>query len=557
MSSFSPRTHGHNRYKVSITSLLLWNALVGCGCQYLVYGPTKIITSNHKSGTVAISAAIGAFGVLGIVQMLYPIGGLMADIYYGRLKVIVLSIFSIWCGCLIGATAQLLYAEWVFTAAILLETLTFLVLIIGFSGFNSNSVQLCLDQLKDESSERIRLFLRWFVWTTHVGNVAAKSFMLILPYKDKVRHTILSTVGAALAIICTAALTFTLCVRRQFHHERTSSNPYWNVWKVVKFAVQHGKPLGHRSAFTYADHKRPTRMDFAKRIYGGPFETEAVEDVKTFLRILVTVFAISTVFILEVPTSFLFPLYGRHLGRNETRSMIAENYKWSLFESGMLSEIIPVLAIPVYLLVVYPYIKKCLPRMTIRLGICIMLKVVAVISMFTIQTVANYTALQNPSTNITCFLSLNNFVLNASYPTLDFPTEVLVIPNILNGVAEPLISIAVLELISAQSPHTMKGLLLGVFYAFRGLFLTLGSVTAIPFAVESLWGDQHGMLDCGFYYYLSNSVFGVFGLVVFILAARWYRYRERDDPPYSHKYAEDYYSRHEDQLQESYGTFDS
>ena len=182
--------------------------------------------------------------------------------------------------------------------------------------------------------------------------------------------------------------------------------------------------------------------------------------------------------------------------------------------------------------------------------------------MFIIQAVANYTALQNGSNNTTCFFFEGySFFLNKSYHTLEFPTQALVIPNILNGIAAPLISITVLEFISAQSPHTMKGLILGVFYAFRGLFLTLGSVATFPFAQESLWGDQHGMFDCGFYYYLSNSVFGVFGLVVFILAARWYRYRQRDDPPYRHQYAEDYYSRqpttHQGHLQDSYGTMDS
>ena len=116
------------------------------------------------------------------------------------------------------------------------------------------------------------------------------------------------------------------------------------------------------------------------------------------------------------------------------------------------------------------------------------------------------------------------------------------ITNVLYGIAAPLISITVYEFISAQSPHTMKGLLLGVFYAFKGLFITLGSILTIPFAQETLWGDQHGLFDCGFYYYLSYSVFGVIGLVVFILAAKWYHYRERDDPPYRFQYAEDYYS---------------
>ena len=57
-------------------------------------------------------------------------------------------------------------------------------------------------------------------------------------------------------------------------------------------------------------------MDFAKRIYGGPFETEKVEDVKTFLRIVTILFAITPSCILDVPTSHLFQYFGAHLGEN-------------------------------------------------------------------------------------------------------------------------------------------------------------------------------------------------------------------------------------------------
>ena len=138
------------------------------------------------------------------------------------------------------------------------------------------------------------------------------------------------------------------------------------------------------------------------------------------------------------------------------------------------------------------------------------------------------------------------------------------ITNLLYGTAAPLINITILEFISAQSPYSMKGLLLGVFYAFRGLFTIVGSVATFPFAQKSLWGNQHGILECGSYYYLSNGVFGVVGLVFFAWAARWYRYRVRDDPPYRHQYVEDYYSRQPirrlmdgNDMQDSYGSMNT
>lgn len=39
----------------------------------------------------------------------------------------------------------------------------------------------------------------------------------------------------------------------------------------------------HRSALTYWDDTKPSRLDLGKTKYGGPFSTEEVEDVKTFI----------------------------------------------------------------------------------------------------------------------------------------------------------------------------------------------------------------------------------------------------------------------------------
>ena len=57
------------------------------------------------------------------------------------------------------------------------------------------------------------------------------------------------------------------------------------AYKVLKYAVKNKHPQ-RRSAFTYCEDELPSRIDFGKRKYGGPFTTEQVEDVKTFLRLI-------------------------------------------------------------------------------------------------------------------------------------------------------------------------------------------------------------------------------------------------------------------------------
>ena len=66
------------------------------------------------------------------------------------------------------------------------------------------------------------------------------------------------------------------------------------VASVLHYARKHKYPL-QRSAFTYCDDERPSRIDFAKERYGGPFTTEQVEDVKTLLRIFLVLIALGPV----------------------------------------------------------------------------------------------------------------------------------------------------------------------------------------------------------------------------------------------------------------------
>ena len=531
-------------------SILLWNFLVQMGYSSIVYGSAVVAFNNLGSGDfgVILNTWLGGYGLIGLIFMLYPIGGLIADLRYGRYKVIKLSLINNLLGVFIASVSGVLFSVEVnrdSNALIVSNTVAgslFVALfVVGIGGFQSNAVQFGLDQLLDASSEELSLFLHWFVWTQYIGDLFPRGITTI-SYCHSLRFNKIIGFSALLYLaLSSVGLTLACCRRRWFNCENVVGNPYQNVYRVLKFSARHGKPLGHRSALTYSDDVRPSRIDFAKQKYGGIFTTEIVEDVKTFLRILLMLLAITPMFCFDVSTSYLFPIYGLHLGKNVSVSTEC-SYEWMLFESGTLSPIISVIVIPLYIILVYPHIKRWVPRIIYRMGVGMVLKVTAVITMFIIQVVANSTA----SHEYKClFLAEYREHYNNHFTqTLEFPTQTLIIINLINGIASPLINITVLEFISAQSPHTMRGLLLGVFYAFRGLFITLGCVVTFPFAQEKLWGDHRGIFDCGFYYYLSNSLWGVIGLVVFLSVARRYRNRERDDPPYTHQYAENYYSRY-------------
>ena len=111
---------------------------------------------------------------------------------------------------------------------------------------------------------------------------------------------------------------------------------------MLRFAWKHKYPL-QRSAFTYCDDERPSRLDFTKERFGGPFTTEQVEDVKILLRIMLVLLAIGPVLSIDVLISNVsLGFIGIHMGSFHSCS-------WKLFviNSGILQYAVSTLIFPV------------------------------------------------------------------------------------------------------------------------------------------------------------------------------------------------------------------
>ena len=538
--------------------ILLWTIFVGCVYVTVVYGSLaqilqyRISIENEKVPFhTVISMIAGAGGTFALLQMLfYPVGGLIADICCGRYRIIISSVFSIWCGLLLYCIACIINISIrenktfriIYDMILLIVALLF---IIGFTGFQANAVQFGLDQLLHVSSQELSLFLHWFIWPDNFGQLILRIVgVACLCHRLFIRAKImLSCTAFIFGIIVTVVMILSCWKRQWFHSEPHTHNPYGTVYRVLKFAAKHDKPL-RRSALTYCDDERPTRIEFAKQKYGGPFTTEMVEDVKTFFRILVMLFVMSPIFTLQVAVDYMFPLYGIHMGNSPIINTTECSAEWLLLQSGNLSYLVTVVFMPLYILFIHPCIPRWMPRILYRLTIGIFLMFLFVAAMFIIQVVANYNAIYKQDRNITCMFLSDIRNENEVPSMLNFNIPVLVLPNLLGGIAFPLVYVTILEFISAQSPHSMKGLLLGVFYAFRGFFTLIGCVLIFPFAQEKYWKDTAHVTDCGFYYYLLSTVMGLVGVAAIPAATKWYQYRVREDRPYGPFYVEEYYSRY-------------
>ena len=216
--------------------------------------------------------------ILALILLLYPISGYIADIHCGRYKAVTLSFLLIWVAMLFLSAAGVIgmIANFPDKPGLKLTIpLTFCVLssllliIVSLACYQSNIIQLGMDQLLEASSEKIALFLHWLMWAYNFGSFLTLLSIVLLPcyievksVKIKLMRIIVSASFACLLCI-TLFMAFTCYNHSWFYSEPGQSNPYKTVFRVLNFARKNKYPL-RRSAFTFCDDFKPSRVDFAK-----------------------------------------------------------------------------------------------------------------------------------------------------------------------------------------------------------------------------------------------------------------------------------------------------
>ena len=88
------------------------------------------------------------------------------------------------------------------------------------------------------------------------------------------------------------------------------------------------------------------------------------------------------------------------------------------------------------------------------------------------------------------------------------------------------------ELICAQSPYNMRGLLIGVFFSLQDLFSLVSFLLEFTFSSKAV--SSYPFLGktgrtCAFWYLLVTIGVSVLGLVFYCVVAWKYKRRKRDD----------------------------
>ena len=545
--------------------ILFWNIIIGAIYVSLLSGVTVIgfaaqnhYDKHHEKLNYAVIVFVSGYAFLALVLLLYPVSGYCADIHFGRYRAVSYSFIFLWVAMLFLSAAAAIsvkvkfdkYEKLIIPTGLFIAIAIVLV-IVGLACYQANVIQFGLDQLLEAPSGKLGLFIHWFMWAYTLGSYMSLTVVTILPcyvLNDALNFKVSSALSATpfiFLVILTLLLAFTWYNHGWFYTEPGQHNPYKTVIKVLHFARKNKYPL-RRSAFTYCDDfSQPSRIDFAKEIFGGPFTTPQVEDVKTLFRIIVVLVALGPLFILEVPGSFaLFPLFALHISSTyqfQKGKTCTSPTKWIMVESGGAGYIMSICCLPLYTWVVYSLLRKRIPRILNRLLFAVALSTCGVVCMLVTDLVGHIR--QHHTANSTCMFT-SYYVKTGGEVILNMHWTASILPSLLLNIGAKLTQATAFEFISAQSPHSMKGLLVGVFFAIKGFFQFIGAIAILPFAMPSIWGSINPVTNCGFGYYLFTLVVALIGVAVFSIVVRRYKYRQRDERPYDARFVEAYYERY-------------
>ena len=445
------------------------------------------------------------------------------------------SIWVMWWGSVCGTLLLMIYLLSPHDALKYVSiVVAYACVTIGSTGLIVNAVPFGTDQMLGASSEEISGFVHWFVWAMYTGRGLSSFIVSSLPCTGMgADQTILVSMFFAVAVSSVALCLDFLC-QNWLVIEPVSQNPLKSVYSVLKYAATHKHPA-RRSALTYWEEDIPSRIDLGKSKYGGPFNTEQVEDVKTFFRLLLMSVAISFFIYPLSLCNFSLDVFASHFQKQKNLSHSEDCYN-VLLDFVTSAYVVIILGIPLYELAVYPLARNWIPSTLKRAGIAAFGTIIVASVALSVDMVGH----AHTNATVECMFVENRTA--SSVVDINFLWIGMVL-GIVIGIELVTVFTALFEFLCAQSPFTMKGLTIGLSFASAvGLTSVLTGATVTTWV--HAWSPPVTYPTCAFWFYLFIIVVTVVGLVMFGIVAKWYKKRERDDLVHEQKIVEDYYNKY-------------
>ena len=458
--------------------------------------------------------------------LFYPVGGLIADVWIGRYRMIVISIYVCLVAWLLTVITyvlhQYIHDEMVSNPIIITMVIVIACLLVSSSaGFQANVLPFNIDQMMGASGDQLSAIVYWHMF----GNV-----LYSIPFESLskmyflIASLIISIITIVLIIISHCLFKHWLDITPQI------TNTIKLIVRVLNYTRKNKYPR-NRSALTYWEEDYPPRLDLGKEKYGGPFSEEEVEDVKTVLRLLPFFICIAGFPISWGP--YKLPIDVSGFGDS-----IVSRVLQLFVEGGHTPFFVFSLLILFYQFIIYPCCCKYIPSMLKRIGLGLVFALLTSIFYFIILIVGDFSdpSFQCPSnhSNTSTVMALNyNWLLT---------------PHIMYGCSTFLVVVTTIEFTVAQSPRQMRGLMVGLCYATYGIGRLLNINLVLLLVYLKLLSR-----GCILYYHIANLISLLFTFLLFLIFAKRYKLRVRNNIFPVHWIIEEHYKRYLDQSEENRG----
>ena len=536
--------------------ILVWNLTVAYGLEFFFY--TIAATSILPFNTLAVRVIMYSLSSLSL--LFYPLAGYLADTRWGRhetivgsLRFVLLSLAMIFILGSLGTAGSIPVLlcnsdplnNMVGKATIAVICLVFglpivfgiLLIICSFIAFSANVIQYGIDQLvHDDHSEDITctLYICWYVWTVYLAE-----FIIKIP------HTLLGpffswTNLGILMIVLPTMFGVVFCIKkckRQWifvDSKPQDQNPYKLAFQITRSVTN------HENIHSENDLEFPSsRFDVGEENNGGPFE-----EAKSFPQIFCILLTLGPTLMVDIGVHELLPNLVFHMDKyGGLRESALDQHVYgpyhhepqynllkSLISGGALTPLIIIVLLPLYIVLLRPYIYSYIPGALKRIGLGMVFILLSALCTLSMDTYGHIHGLNSTA----CFFLDDKYYdywydywNDIPIETLQISSYFLTVQSILNAIGYMLLYISTFEFICTQSPQPMKGLLICSFFAIKGAFRLLGVV--VIFAPFTQWKLHYAFPSCGFAYYLVNSVLVLAGMVAFTIVAKKYRYQGEPD----------------------------
>lgn len=533
-------------------------------------------TSYNWTSTDALNAS---FVFLGISCIFVFAGGLLADIKFGRYRVIILALcvyligyvflpvfaFSTWkgshnktlFGCLKETTSN--------TGTQQCEAQIYLVLFVigvGTGIVRANIAPFGADQLQGEDSQTTVVFFNWFYWSINVGTLIALGVIAFVEQHFNFFFGYMAALGSLVLSI----LVFVIgqCT---YVFKKPAGSVFINIYKIFResWRIRKRRSTQQKSRRLHPDTNHPQDkrqdmpkcfLDYAKFRYGGSYHDSSVDDVKQLFRIMLMFAALLPYWIAYFQMETTFLLQGLHMNldldndANVTSSctnvtalfppnaeLADTTFKvtvaWlMLFDVAMLVVLIPIMD-----RIVYPWIRAQGWNFSLfhRIIIGCLFAVCAIFVAGGLEFYRRKTYWDGHSMDDRncCYKVVPQYLQKGVvYYAADVSILLQIPQYCLIGLSELFTIVAGLEFASMVAPKSMKSSVMGLFYFFSGIGSLLGFSFLQMFNGKWFYSGDHGNINCKNkcegsegtcrldYYFFFLGGFQILGIGLIVLVVR-------------------------------------